>query len=291
MNYGLTPMPTLNVSYVGFLNGDTTAVLSGSPFLSTTATSTSPSGTYPITVNLNTLSAANYTFTAVNATFLIFPTNPVFTPGSTTFNYSQVPVPVNITNSSPNVLLYYTLDGSAPTTGSTPYSGPIQVIANTTIKAIGTTPDGFLTGVVTATYNVRSIAPTIGLAAGTYTGPQSVSITNNTPGATIYYTTDGNPPSTSSTAYNGAITVSANTTIKAIAVGAGDVWSSTVSATYSIRTAPPTIAPKGWNLYDAANRDYYKSGIGRSCLLHDGWEHPDWIFNSVFGFVPGVGQC
>src|SRR5262249_40652065 len=49
--------PTLTVSYSGFVNGDTAAILSGAPSLATTATGASPVGTYPITVAQGTLSA------------------------------------------------------------------------------------------------------------------------------------------------------------------------------------------------------------------------------------------
>jgi len=58
--------PTLTFSYSGFVNGETAAVLSGSPSLFTTAATTSPAGNYPITISQGTLAAANYTFTFVN---------------------------------------------------------------------------------------------------------------------------------------------------------------------------------------------------------------------------------
>jgi hypothetical protein len=64
-------IPALTVTYSGFVNGDSAASLSGSPALSTTATSSSPVGTYPITVTQGTLSAANYTFTFVNGTLSV----------------------------------------------------------------------------------------------------------------------------------------------------------------------------------------------------------------------------
>lgn len=48
--YG-APLPMLTVSYLGFVNGDTAASLSAAPLVSTTATDTSPVGTYPITAN------------------------------------------------------------------------------------------------------------------------------------------------------------------------------------------------------------------------------------------------
>ena len=76
--------------------------------------------------------------------------------------------------------------------------------------------------------------PTFSPAAGTYTSAQSVTISSATEGATIYYTTDGTEPTTNSTQYNGAISVSSSTTIKAIATAAGYDNSSVATATYTI---------------------------------------------------------
>lgn len=69
-DYG-TNNPVLTASYTGFVGGDTTAVLSGEPVLSTTATTNSPAGSYPITVSQGSLSATNYTFSFVDGTLTI----------------------------------------------------------------------------------------------------------------------------------------------------------------------------------------------------------------------------
>jgi hypothetical protein len=63
--------PAFTVTYSGFVNGDTAAVLTGSPAFSTTATSSSPAGTYPITVSQGTLAAVNYRFVFVNGTLSV----------------------------------------------------------------------------------------------------------------------------------------------------------------------------------------------------------------------------
>jgi hypothetical protein len=55
-------VPTLTYSITGFVNGDTSAAITGAPALSTTATSNSPAGLYPIDVALGTLAAKNYDF-------------------------------------------------------------------------------------------------------------------------------------------------------------------------------------------------------------------------------------
>lgn len=66
-----TPNPTLIYSYVGLVNGDSASVVTGMPTITTTATRTSPAGTYPITASAAGLSAANYTITAGNGTLTI----------------------------------------------------------------------------------------------------------------------------------------------------------------------------------------------------------------------------
>ena len=55
-------VPTLTATISGFVNGDTANVVSGAPKLTTTATTASGVGTYPITITTGTLSAANYDF-------------------------------------------------------------------------------------------------------------------------------------------------------------------------------------------------------------------------------------
>ncbi len=89
--------------------------------------------------------------------------------------------------------------------------------------------------------------PSFSPAGGTYSTAQSVTISTATSGATIRYTTDGSTPTTSSTVYNGAISVSSNTTLKAIGVKSGSTTSAVATAAYVIGTpvATPTFSPAG----------------------------------------------
>jgi len=82
--------------------------------------------------------------------------------------------------------------------------------------------------------NVAAL-PVFNPAAGTYTGAQQVRITDATPGATLYYTTDGARPTTSSTEYTVPITISATTTLKTLAVAPGYLHSSVATASYTIQ--------------------------------------------------------
>lgn len=80
------------------------------------------------------------------------------------------------------------------------------------------------------------VTPSFSPSTGTYYTPQEVTITSTTEDAIIYYTTDGTDPdstSATSTKYTAPITVSATTTLKAIAYKEGMTTSSIVNATYT----------------------------------------------------------
>jgi hypothetical protein len=86
--------------------------------------------------------------------------------------------------------------------------------------------------------------PTFSVAAGTYTAVQSVTISDATAGATIYYTTNGNNPTISSPVYTGvAIPVTITTTIKAIAVGAPGYANSAIATATYILNPDFTLTP------------------------------------------------
>jgi hypothetical protein len=77
-SYG-SPNPAFTATITGFVSGDGPGVVGGSPYFSTTATTGSPVGTYPITVTQGTLSAVNYTFTNfVPGTLTVNPAAPAF---------------------------------------------------------------------------------------------------------------------------------------------------------------------------------------------------------------------
>jgi hypothetical protein len=63
-----------------------------------------------------------------------------------------------------------------------------------------------------------------------------VTISDTTAGTTIYYTTNGTTPTTSSTKYAGAVTVAATETLEAFAVETGFTNSAVATAAYTIST-------------------------------------------------------
>jgi hypothetical protein len=87
-----------------------------------------------------------------------------------------------------------------------------------------------------ATYSIEPVAatPMFSPKGGHYSGTQMVSISDATAGATIYCTTDGSTPTTSSPKCSGAITVSSSETVKAFAAATGYIRSAVAIATYAI---------------------------------------------------------
>ena len=174
---------------------------------------------------------------------------PTFSPAGGTYNSAQT---VTISDATPGASIYYTTDGTIPTTSSTAYTAPLTVSASQTINAIATATGYTTSALGSATYTIQTTAaatPTFSPVGGTYSSAQTVTISDTTPGTTIYYTTDGTTPTTSSTPYTGPITVGASQTVNAIATAIGFTTSAVGSATYTIQTtvpaATPTFSPAG----------------------------------------------
>ena len=114
---------------------------------------------------------------------------------------------VDTTNSTEYFSTQFTIDIPATTGGNTAYVGFTGGTGGlAAIQDILTWDHLSYPGKVAA-------LPVFNPPAGTYTGAQQVTITDATPGAAIYYTTNGTPPTTSSTPYTGPITISASTTL------------------------------------------------------------------------------
>lgn len=101
--------------------------------------------------------------------------------------------------------------------------------------------------------------PTFSVSEGSYIENQSVTISCATDGATIYYTTDGNDPTTSSSTYSSALSITSTTTVKAMAVKSGLTDSEIASATYTIRPS------KVYNLVTDAS----SLGVGDKIVILD----------------------
>ena len=149
---------------------------------------------------------------------------------------------MTLASTTTGAAIYYTTNGSTPTTASTRYTTPINVAANTTVKAIAVA-GASTSSVSSAVYAFQAAAPSFNPAGGTYSSTQSVTLSDGSPGAAIYYTTNGTTPTTSSTLYTAPISVSATTTINAIAAVSGWSNSAVSTSTYTLQLPTRPAAP------------------------------------------------
>ncbi len=183
-------------------------------------------------------------------------TNPQLTSISPSSGASGTSVTVTGTNLSGATTMTF---GSTPVTPSSSTSTTATAVAPSgsgTVSVTVTTANGTSNG-ESFTYSASAAAtPTFSPAAGTYSSAQTVTISDSTSGATIYYTTNGTTPTTSSAVYSGPISVSASETVEAIATASGYTTSAVGSAAYTISAggiATPTFSPAGGTYSSAQN--------------------------------------
>jgi len=81
---------------------------------------------------------------------------PWFSPSAGTYTLAQS---VTITDAAPGAAIYYTTNGSTPTTSSTKYAGPISVTATETIKALAVASGYTNSAIASAVYTITPITP------------------------------------------------------------------------------------------------------------------------------------
>lgn len=140
------------------------------------------------------------------------------------------------------------------TTGTYTYSYTLSSSATYGTWTDTCSVSGEDTGSGTTTFAVAAAdttAPTTTAApvAGTYTAAQNVTLTANEP-ATIYYTTNGTTPTTSSTVYSAPINIATTTTLKYFAKDTAGNSESVKTGVYTINAAlvHPTLTWTGYNM-------------------------------------------
>lgn len=247
-----------NTSYTASI---TLTAATGYEFTDSTTATVLGNNATSITKNTDGTLTVTYDFPATAKDKLISITAPqaITVANGTAYDAMNLPATVNIvTEGNTESSAPVTWNTTAPASGS--YEPSVLTQQTVTLNGTVTCPDSIddngvlLTTTITITISAAGIvgAPTVNLAAGTYTENQSVTLTSSTEGATIYYTTDGSEPTitggvpagttavyTAPIAVTGIEGESITTTIKAIAVKDRMQNSSVEKFTYTIQIPVP----------------------------------------------------
>ncbi|MCD8116102.1 MAG: S-layer homology domain-containing protein [Oscillospiraceae bacterium] len=153
---------------------------------------------------------------------------------------------VTLSHTDSSAVIYYTTDGTAPSTSSKKYTGSFKITGETTVRAIAVV-DGCDSSISLNQTITQVSAPEVvtSSSSGIYQSGSYYYVSSGTTvtlecedGDTIYYTTNGSTPSTSSSKVTSttSITVTDGMTIKAFAASDGCVSSSIVTYKMKIGT-------------------------------------------------------
>jgi AraC-like DNA-binding protein len=224
-------------------DGNTPSEINGVPTGTTQVYSTA----IPITVTTNLQAIAYKSGLSDSATSSAIYTLQCYAP-TINIKAGTYTVTKSVTLSCRNVgaSIYYTTDGTTPSASSQLYTAgtPVLISASATLTAIAILPGWSPSATSSASYTLQCVAPRISAKTANYIGSKAVTLSTTTAGASIYYTTDGSTPSAASQLYTAPITISADTTLNAIAVLAGWTDSVVSSAVYTIQCLAPTFAPR-----------------------------------------------
>ncbi len=172
-------------------------------------------------------------------------TAPVVTasPGGGEYAVGQ---PITLTANEP-ATIYYTTDGTAPTTTSRVYSGPVTLTAGFTLRYLAVDTAGNVSAAGQQVYRVPAAdttAPivTVTPAGGRYEVGRQITMTTNEP-AKIHYTTDGSAPTASSPVYSAPLTITGSFTLRYFAVDPAGNASAPASQSYSVPGPPAIVLP------------------------------------------------
>ena len=218
MVYG-TALPAFTVTPTGLISPDTLESLGFVQVCTTTATSTSPVGTYPIDCSASTLNAPKYAVTYLAGTLQITPAGASVTPNAAGKTYGQadpgltgvltgfVPADgvtatytrtagetvgsytITATLAPPTVLSNYTITYNTANFTITP--APASVTPNAATKVVGT-PDPVLTGTLTGFLPADGVTATYTRTPGETVGTYTISATLAPTAALSNYTITSN---------------------------------------------------------------------------------------------------
>lgn len=168
----------------------------------------------------------------------------------------------------PKPHIYYTLDGSEPTTASAEYTDVINVTSACTVKAIATAEGYLPSEVAQADVEIftQPAAPVI--AQNFEDGKTTVTLTSETPDVVIWYNFKESKDSVQSMKYTGPITITAPTTLTAFAVVNMQVFSELTTQRVVVKNA--VVRQDAVAHFDANAADWQQGGSG-STVYYFSW--------------------
>jgi uncharacterized repeat protein (TIGR02543 family) len=195
----------------------------------------------------------DYTFSFTTVSSGMIP-NVEFSPAAGTYDSAQS---VKLSSTESGVTIAYTLDGTdpsvtklsdgsfSPASGTIVYSSPINIAANTAVKAMSYKTGFEASAVSGASYGIRAEQPVFSYTKeDKETGKCTLTMATPTSGAIIRYTADGSDPSGGTELLSGqSISIEKTTTVRAVAVKSGLTVSPERSATVTVKATPPVFSP------------------------------------------------
>ena len=167
-----------------------------------------------------------------------------FSPAPSTYT---TPKTVTMSTATPGATIRYTTDGSAPTSSSSAYTGPITIATSTVLKATGFKTDWSNSAEASGTYTMNFgtlAAPSADQATGSYVHSVTVSL-SSIAGATIRYTSDNSSVQVNSPIYTAALVFDVTTTLRFKGYHPDYQPSPEVTRVYTLSPAAPVFDPGG----------------------------------------------
>lgn len=201
--------------------------------------------------------------------------------------YNPVTVNIAASGGSGTNTIYYTTDGSTPTTSSLVYTNTFLVNTETIVKAIAVDANGKTSDIEAQLYTFKLPKPVLSFnpPPSNYYNPVSIvlSANNGTKPYRIYYTTNGTDPDTlvtgSTSLFNGNITASSAIVIKAIAIDSNHQVSDIAVGSYTFIIPKPTVTANPPN-------GNYPSGSVNVSLTGNSPKPPVVIYYTTDGSMP-----